>query len=407
LDLLLIKIILALAIFYIVKQFSESNTLSLFRLTGLPFLVLGLLLNENVVGLELWSVNTRDFHWLILLVISLLGLRYGLYFKFSDFGKLNSYVFKIALFDIVLSFLVVFSGLLTFSYFVFPENLMEQEFLIFISSISVISIISSLTITKYGLMADAKKTVLGELIEKSIGFQQVVAIYLFGLIFILFPLEKNYLIKDMQSFTWVFICTVSSFVLGLIFQLILSKESDIKHIRFYIFIIMLVSSVLSEFFSLSPLFISLIVGSVLSNSSRNAELLRGEIGQSSHIVTSILVFIAALNLSVPDWNLFLYFTIAYLGFRYLGKFLAQKIAFQLIVPNQRYSNQIYSVFWGQGRLAIALVVCLQQVYNNPYINTLMFIIITSVFFNEWVALKSYKNIEIDGEKFSGGLINKG
>ena len=406
-DLLLIKITLAIAIFYIIKQFADNNSLSIIRLTGFPYLVLGLLLNNNILNLNIWTLDIKDFHWLILLIISLMGLRYGLNFKFSDFGNTNSYVFKTALFDIVFTFLVVFSGLILFSYFVFPSKLFERDFLVFISSVSVISIISSLTISKYGLSNDEKKSVLGELIEKSIRFQQIIAIYLFGLIFILFPLEKSFLIKDMQSFMWVFVATVSSFVLGLIFQLILSNESNIKHIRFYIFIIMLVSSVLSEFFSLSPLFIALIVGSVLSNSSRNAELLRAEVGQSSHVVTSLLVFIAALNLSMPNWQIFSYFFVAYIALRYLGKYLAQKIAFQLIEPNQRYSNQIYTVFWGQGRLAIALVVCLQQVYSNDYINSLMLIIILSVFFNEWAALKSYKNVEIDAEKFSGGLISKG
>jgi Kef-type K+ transport system membrane component KefB len=156
------------------------------------------------------------------------------------------------------------------------------------------------------------------------------------------------------------------------------------------------------YLNLSPIFINLVLGIMLANTSS----IRHRLLEMMHSVEKpfyvvILVFAgAAWNLAAlaERWPLFAFCAGLYLLLRYWGKSFGGYAAYTTSENPEQLPRRIGLGLLSQGAVAVAMIVNYRQVYKNEFIDIAISCVLVSVILYEFLSPKLTKNILIDANE---------
>jgi Kef-type K+ transport system membrane component KefB len=397
-------IVLVLFVFFVLSFLIKNYKLAFLEFSGTKYIALGIIIHisDPPMSQELLA-QAEPFLWF---GIGMIGFHYGLNFKITDFGKVNPFGYKIALFDISITFLIIFASFYLILTYLFQQNALSSENLLFISIISAIGVVSSLSATSY---VQDKNLAFGKISDfalNSVQFQQTIALILFGIFFLIFPKSEKEHIFALKSSTWTFVNLFLPIILGFLYQIILSTNERINYTKFILLGIIVVNTGIATIFKFSPILFNLLVGIILGNTSRSSDILKEEIKRVYHSVFALILIFVGYKLQLDAPISMFILTFIFIISRYLGKIFGQKFAYQLISPDQRLSHNLAWLFLSQGRIAIILAISFNQFYETAWNSIILVISVLSVMVYEFIGIRTYKNLLVDLEEIEPESISK-
>ena len=377
---------------YILKRFK----IAFLEVSGFQYVLIGLLLSF-FLGKEGESVK-QSIEPMIWFCIGLIGFRFGLDFKFVDFGKNNPLGYKLALFDAIITFASVFVVVSLVLYYVFHRSPFAETSLLFSLPLSVIGIVSSLSATQHIHDDHVTYGRISDFAIYTIRFQQIIALVLFGIIFLIFHKENNELLVTLNSSSWTFINLFLPIFLGFFYQIILGIVTDDKKIKILTFSFIAINSGTAILFNFSPILFNLICGVVLANTSKHSTKLTDEIKLINKTVVSLIMIYAGYTIKIDALIVVILTFFVVVSARFFGKSFGQTIANRFISDRQHIRQNVSWLFMSQGRIAIVLGISFYHFFPSDWSMVILVTSLFSVILYEYIGLKTYRNLLIDQEE---------
>lgn len=395
----IIELIAILAVGYLSAHFLIGKLQSRYFFTsGVEHIILGALAGPQVTG-----VMTREVVAQLMPVMSLalgsIGLIAGLKLRLRNLFEVPAEYYRVACLEMLTTFLLIggAAGLLFWYPLAGALTGAEKVMAVFPAALALAATaaVSAQTVIRGVEEHYHARGRLSDLLRFAAWFDSLLGIILFGLIFCVFHTGETGGIRPLTRTEWVVVSIGFGLLLGILFYLFLGREQSKEKLSLALIGIMIFSSGAAYYLNLSPLFINLVLGVMLANTSqirdRLLEVLES-VEKPLHVV--LLVFAgAACELSFGlDWRLVTglaagYFMIRYAG-KYLGGFLAYKTSEQprLLVPN------VGGGLLSQGGVAVAMLVNYQQVYQSQFTRLVIVCVLASVIINEFFSPRLMKDV---------------
>lgn len=348
--------------------------------------MLGVLIGPNATNLMTPDV-VRQLNPFISVSIGSLGLLYGLQLRIRDLAKVHTESYRL-LFSEFLTTQILVTGIFAIIFYqLFPndkDNVGIFSGALVLGTSAAISAPTAIRAVRKRFKAKGPAT---DMLDFVIRFDQLLGIVFFGLIFCFYHIGQTHGIRALTTTEWLAVNIGIGIVLGLLFYLFLGKEESENKLLLGILGIVVFSSGAAYYLNLSPLFINLILGVMLANTSK----IHKKIIEVLHSVEKpfyavILVFAGAAwnwDSYAERWPLMLQLVLFYLVIRYFGKLLGGQIAHTASEAPELLLRRIGTGLLSQGGVAVAMVVNYQQVYQNNYTAIVMTCVLISVVFYEW------------------------
>ncbi len=243
-----------------------------------------------------------------------------------------------------------------------------------------------------------------DLLQFVVRFDDALGILLFGLIFCFFHVGQTQGIRALTTTEWVAVNLGFGVVLGLLFYLFLGREQDKHKLLVALIGIVVFASGAAYYLNLSPLFINLVLGVMLANTSRIREQLV-EILRSIEkpVYVVVLVFAgAAWNLvsAATAWYVAAGVAVFYFGLRYAGKHGGGYLAYATSETPEQLSSRIGGGLIAQGGVAVAMLINYPQVYQNAYTDLVVTCVLCSVIVSEFVSPRLTRSMLVDARQIA-------
>ncbi len=365
--------------------------------TGVEFVVLGVLVGPYVTNvmtpevlLQLGPVTS--------LAIGALGLILGLEFRFDRILSTKREALELSFFSLLATGLLV-GGLAAAWLWVSVPRVSFLTALPAALALGAISAVSAPAAIATVHREMDGQTGLGRMLESAAGFDELLATVLFGLVFCLFHVGITAGIRALTATEWVAASLGFGVVLGILFFLFLGRERDPDRLLLALIGIILFSSGGAYYLNLSPLFINLVLGAMLANTSRHAGALRDVMASIERPLTVVVLLLAGAS-----WNLSALGSPVVWGFmaicllaRPLGKSLGGAIAFRYGEPQPFLTPWMGMGTLAHGSLAVAMAVNFIQVYSGVAADGLFSAVLVSVLIWEVLAPGRTRRTLIDSE----------
>lgn len=369
-----------------------------FFTSGVEYIILGIL-----VGPQVTNVMTREVIAQLLPVMSLalgsIGLIAGLQMRFRDFFEAPSEHYRVAAMEMVITFLLIggiFGGLF---WYLMAADLSGADKLMAVMTATLVLATTAAVSAQPAIRGLEEhyraRGKISDLLQFAGWFDSLLGIVLFGLMFCLFHTGQTSGIRPLTRTEWVAISLGFGIVLGILFYLFLGREQSAEKLRLALIGIVIFSSGTAYYLHLSPLFINLVLGIMLANTSRIRKRLLEVLQSFEHpLYVVLLVFAgAAWELRFDrKWYLIAGLALAYLLLRSAGKYLGGYLSWKTSEEPQAVAPNVGSGLMSQGVVAVAMLVNYQQVYQNKFTQIVAACVLASVVINEFISPKLLKDL---------------
>ncbi len=347
--------------------------------TGTEYLFLGLLLGPYLIGFLSKEVldQLRPF---VSLALGWIGLLYGLQFNWRDIRTFPLIYMPIAFLQALITMGIVFIVFYPVLGYLLGGNRLLYPLLIALSASA--SLTSPSAIAVLHRRVEIKERDLVTLVRYISGIDSLIGITIFGLTFAIFHITYGYN-QGLLPLEWFLLTIGLSLFLAMIFNLCLLLPLTSNEFLAVTTGMVVFSSGVASFLYLSPLFVSMVMGLIIANTSSKREILYENLVRGERPFYIIFVIIVGGLWTVePLWGGIgaLIYTLA----RVAGKYLGGIYATAIFKPPFPIPRDLGLALLSQGGVAIAIAASLQQTYQTTLTPTVMTIILTGVIINEFL-----------------------
>jgi len=327
--------------------------------------------------------------------IGLVGFIYGLKFKFRNFSEVKPEHWRLALTEILLSFLLI-GGIafgLTYYFYYDGSNLSS-----IIAAASALGVIGSLS-SNYIIKALIKKYDSGGAISKTLFNASLInvnlLIFLYGFLFASIHVGAREGVK-FTPIEWIVVSLVLTLLIGFLFFIFLGRETDSNKFFVAVLGIVLFTSGVAYFVNFSPLYMNFVLGAIVANLSKISERIEESIERLFHPLSVLIVVMVGFYwVPVANLTLFLGASAIFVVVRYSAKMLAGWFSYTTAFEKEHLTPNI-----GKGLLPFDIVACAMvldyiNVYKNSFTPLVMSAVLSSVIIYGIFSYSSAKNIFID------------
>ena len=396
LELLAILVLGYLSAHYVVGRLQTRY----FILSGVEYILLGVLVGPHVTGVMTPAV-VNQLSPIISLSIGSLGLLYGLQLRFRHLLARRGEAVRLASVEVLVTLGLVAGGFAAVMW-ALPEGGADAGLWTAALVLGTTAAVSAPTALEAVRNRYAAQGEMPDLLQFVIRFDQVLGIVCFGLIFCFFHVGQTQGIRTLTTTEWVAVNLGFGIVLGILFFLFLGREESKSKLLVALLGIVVFASGSAYYLNLSPLFINLVLGVMLANTSRLRESLI-ELLQSIHQPIVVVVFVlagAAWNVAAAaeTWWLFAGLALLYLLLRTGGKYAGGYLTYATAEKPERLSSRIGAGLIAQGGVAVAMVVNYAQVYQNEWTNLVVTCVLVSVVVSEFASPRLTKDMLVDARQ---------
>ncbi len=377
--------------------FAERIRARFHVVTGIEFVVLGVLVGPYVTDVMQPEVLVQ-LGPVISLAIGAMGLILGLEFRVARVMGTKRAALELSFAGVVTTGLLV-GGLATlWIWLVLPRGAFLESLpaTLALGAIAAVSAPGAIATVHREMEGEVR---LAHILASSTRFDQLQATLLFGLVFCLFHVGETAGVRALTTTEWVAVNLGIGVVLGVLFFLFLGREQDPSRLLLALIGIILFSSGAAYYLNLSPLFVNMVLGLMLANTSRHAAKLR-EVMQSIKRPLTVVILV----LAGASWNLTAFASPIALGIlvicligRPLGKALGGALSFRYGESRDYLTQGMGLGTLGHGALAVAMAVNFREVYSGPVVDGVFSAVLVSVLVWEVMAPGRIRRVLIDSE----------
>ncbi len=398
----IIQLISILVIGYLSAHFLIGKLQSRFFFTsGIEYIILGVLVGPHVTNIMTPDI-VNQLSPVMSLSLGSLGLLYGLQLRLRDLNRADGESYRLTFIAVITTVLLI-SGV--FGLLFWRRQFGQEDWTAILSgalalgATGAVSARTAIDVVKQHYKAKGKIT---ERLQFVAGFDELLGIIIFGLIFCFLHVGQTSGIRPLTTTEWAAVNIAFGIVLGILFFLFLGKEEDKNLLLLSLLGIVVFASGVAYYLNLSPIFINLVLGIMLANTSKVRDRLV-EILQSVEkpFYVVILVFAgAAWNLSDLDSRglPLLAFAVLYLMLRYFGKLIGGHLAYTGSENPELMPRRIGLGLLSHGAVAVAMIINYRQVYKNDFTDVVVACVLVSVIIYELLSPKLAKDILIDANE---------
>lgn len=369
-----------------------------FFISGVEYIILGVLVGPRVTG-----VMTREIVAQLIPVMSLalgsIGLIAGLQLRFRDLFEVRGEYYRVSFLEMLLTFLLVGGAFGLVFWRWMAGGLTGGEKVMAVVPAALVLATAAAVSAQTGIRGVEEhfraRGRLSDLLQFAGWFDSLLGIVLFGLLFCLFHTGATNGIRPLTRTEWVAVSIGIGIVLGILFYLLLGREQDSQDLRLALIGIVILSSGTAYYLNLSPLFINLVLGVMLANTSRIRVRLLEILQTLEHpLYVVLLVFAgAACELNFGHrWFVVASLAAGYVLLRSAGKYLGGWLAWKTSDEPPGFARNVGGGLLLQGGVAVAMLINYQQVYQNRFTNLVAICVLVSVVLNEFLSPKLTGNL---------------
>ncbi len=369
--------------------------------SGVEYIVLGFLAGPQITGIMTAEV-VRQLNPIMSLAIGAIGVLYGLHLRGWNLTGIEGEFYRITLVEVLTTTtLVGGSAFLAFRYLLG----LTGDWMTIMSAVLVLAstaAVSAPSIVENLVRRYASKGRVSDLLEFVTGFNQILGIVLFGLVFCVLRVGQTRGI-DVTRTEWAVINIALGIFLGILFYLFLGREQSEQKLTLALMGIVIFSSGTAYYLNVSPLFVSLILGMVLGlTSSIKKQLLEILHSLEGPLYVVILIFAGAAWKPRTGYPALFVVAMAvgYVVIRYLGKLSGGYLAHRYSPDPGAVPARIGLAFVSQGSVAVAMIINYQQVYRNDLTDIVVTCVLASVVFYEFISQRLARNLLVDAGEIS-------
>jgi len=405
--LLILILIFGFISFHFINQKLQDKFL---YFTGLEYLFLGILIGSPFLTwinayfaidfpILLSPQSSLQLKPVIALIIGTVGFTTGLKLRFKDFSEMNRERLRLALTDVVITTLVLFFVFFGIFRFFFSGNLTFDEALVNALVLGTTASTYSPSVLqtlrhKFNIDGPNYKSLLF-----SSSISNIISIISFGMLFSIVHqgVPKN---LDITVTEWFVINIVIGIIIGILFIIFLEREEDENKLFLALMGIIIFTSGVAYYLNFSTLFISLIMGIFIANTSKVHKRLEAALEKLEHPFYVIILIYAGSILYVNNWYIWVAGLGLYLILRMNIKNFNGWFAYQASYDKTAFSPTIGKGLNSQGLIAIAMALNFIQVYENEFSILVFSVIIAAVIVNEFLSIKWTRDVLIDLNEIS-------
>lgn len=365
-----------------------------FFASGVEYILLGLLVGPQVTGVLTGKV-VEQLMPAMSLALGSLGLIAGLQIRFRDLFEVKGDFWRVAFLELLSTILLVGGSFALIFWYLLSGGMTGADRVVAVATgalvLATTAVVSNESMAR--LVIDHYRGAFGrhgQLLIFASRFDAVIGVVIFGLIFCLFHTGETSGIRPLTRAEWVAVSLGFGVVLGVLFYLFLGGERNKERLLLALIGIVIFSSGTAYYLRLSPLFINLVLGVMLANTSRiRGELLEVLSAIEKPLYVVLLVFAgAAWQVELSErWMAVLGATALYLILRFAGKWLGGWLATRSAGDAEEgerrpIAGHIGRGMLAQGGLAVAMVINYEQVYHNRLSGIVVTCVLVSVLLNE-------------------------
>lgn len=370
--------------------------------TGIEFIVLGVLVGPYATDLMQPEVLAQ-LGPVISLAIGAVGLILGLELRFANMLKERRESLEMSFFGVLTTSLLVGGASAVWVVATVPRIgvVASLPAAMAIGAIAAVSAPRVISTVAQELVGESR---LAKMLEDSTRFDQIFATILFGLVFCVFHVGETAGIRALTPTEWFAASLGFGLVLGVLFFLFLGRESDPQRLLLALIGIILFSSGSAYYLNLSPLFINLVLGAMLANTSRHADALRDVMASMERPLTVVILVLAGAAWPLGSLASPVVLGLVAIGLfgRLLGKVLGGGLTFRYGDPRPYHTPLMGLGTLAQGGLAIAMAFNFRQVYSGIFADGLFSAVLVSVLVWEVLAPGRVERTLIDSEPALAG-----
>jgi Kef-type K+ transport system membrane component KefB len=395
----IIELIAILAVGYLSAHYLIGKLQSRYFFTsGVEYIILGVL-----VGPQVTDVMTREVVAQLMPVMSLalgsIGLIAGLQLRLRDLFEAPAEYYRVACLEMLTTFLLLGGAFGLVFWYPLSGGLAGAEKVMAVAPAALVLATTGAVSAQAAIRGVEAhyhaRGRLSDLLPFAGWFDSLLGIVLFGLLFCLFHTGETSRIRPLTRTEWAAVSIGFGIALGVLFYLFLGRERSREKLRLALIGIVIFSSGTAYYLNLSPLFINLVLGVMLANTSqirgRLLEVL--EAVEKPLYVVLLVVAGAACELSFGQpWYVVAGLATGYWLLRAAGKYLGGYLAWKSSAEPQTYTRGVGGGLLSQGVVAAAMLVNYQQVYQNRFTHLVAVCVLVSVVLNEFFSPKLMKDL---------------
>jgi hypothetical protein len=353
-----------------------------FYLTGIEFLLLGLLLGPQF--LNLMDVETqKGLAPLSALLLGWIGLLFGFQFEIKKLRRFPLEFFLAAILEGLVTLVMVFAAVYLTMLFCFdiPDSL-TMVVAITLAAAGGCTAQTGLAFLSSDAIDKHQHTV--KLLRFIASIDGLCPFLIFGLCFLYNPSTDSNSLWLGGFWKEIFTSLIGSFGMLLLFNLLISHSRFEKELILVVIGMTMLTSGLASAVKFSPLLTNFFVGFWLVNLSKDKERIY-------HILMTVekpaylllLVFIGACVRFDSIWLVFL--ALVYCLYRVFGKFLAGFLMTPLNPEFKKYPRQLGFGLLAQGGLSLAIFLDFQHTFPSRISTFVISFAILAVIYNEFLS----------------------
>ncbi len=393
-----LELVAILVLGYLGTHFVARRVRQRFHIvSGIEFLVLGVLVGPHVAGV-LRPDDLDQLQPVISVALGALGLVLGLRFRFARLIAQHGDSLFLAFFAVTTTVVLVSGGatFLTLKLYHPSQWPVALPAAVAFGILAAVSGPATVASIRTELGGGGR---LAGILETAAQLSHVITTVLFGLVFCAFHLGETTLARPLTAVEWMVANLGFGILLGLLFFLFLGRERDEDRILLAILGIVLFASGTAYYLHLSPLFITLALGVMLSSTSTGTDAIESVLRTLEGPLMVVILVVAGAS-----WNLatltqpiaWIFLAVALLG-RPVALTLGGWLSFRYGPSNHRLTPWMGGGLVAQEGLAIAMAYNLTQVYKGLGPDVLLSVVILSVLVWEFLSPSRVRAALLDAE----------
>ncbi len=394
LELLAILVVGYLSAHYLIGKLQTRY----FFTSGVEYIILGVL-----VGPQVTNLMTREVVEQLLPVMSLalgsIGLIAGLQLRFRGLFEAPPEHYRVASMEMLITFLLVGGVFAALFWYLMSGGLIGSDKLMAVAP-AALALATTAAVSAQPAIRGLEEHYgaqgkVSDLLQFAGWFDSLLGIVLFGLMFCLFHTGQTSGIRPLTRTEWVAVSLGFGIALGILFYLFLGREQSAEKLRLALIGIVIFSSGTAYYLRLSPLFINLVLGVMLANTSRIRRRLLEVLQPFEHPLYVVLLVFAGAAWEMKyhhRWFWIAALVAGYLLLRSAGKYLGGYLSWKTSEKPVAVLRNVGGGLLSQGVVAVAMLVNYQQVYQNQFTQIVAACVLVSVVINEFVSPKLLKDL---------------
>lgn len=232
-------------------------------------------------------------------------------------------------------------------------------------------------------------------IRRMAAMSDLIAIFVFGLLFCVFHEHDEGVPATLSWFEWAGVSLLLGGVLGVFFRPFLGDD-DSENGRFLAMVgVIVLASGAAYFLDLSPLFVNLVLGVVLVNTAKAGPQIRETLESTKAPMAIVLFVFAGALWRPPDLSAteIVLVCLLYVILRIVGKWIGTGLA----AWRTSMRKDTYRGLLAHGTVSVAMAVSLRLVYDepDPAIDLAYTAILSSVVVNDLIAPRVLRGLLVD------------